>query len=249
MQKTFQKSPSSVDAPHSVAFPLPLAPLDPQHRHHTNRTCTYNSSSPTTAHNNTSFASGNVELVNVEETVDKVVGGGDRYLLEVVVEDSKQVKKRLSVYLYKPFNTRRLCYPKNFQWTNDVMVNLILTTKNQGAWVQQYIESLSNIYTKTKDDRFNLIITDFDSFDIDLEGALRRSPLPNWQIIKKKWKFHKTSAIEDAINSIQDLNSIALQTDLHLEFPLNFIDDTRKHCVQGGMGYTPLLMRLTFLSQ
>lgn len=182
-------------------------------------------------------------VVNVEEAKDE--GKGDRYLFEAAVEDfqTKSIR-RLSVYLFKPYGTNRLCYPRNFQWKKDVMVHFILTVKNQGSWVQQYIESLSRIYVKTRDNRFNLIITDFESFDINLEETLKKSPIPHWQVIRKTGRFHKTSAIQEAVDSIKDPNSIALQTDLHLEFPLNFIDDTRKHCVQGKMGYTPLLMRL-----
>ncbi len=49
-----------------------------------------------------------------------------------------------------------------------------------------------------------------------------------FKVIKMKGKFHKTSAIQEAAESIEDPNAIVLQTDLHLEFPLNFIDDNRK---------------------
>ena len=48
------------------------------------------------------------------------------------------------------------------------------------------------------------------------------------KVIRKKGKFHKTFAIQDAVATIDDLDAIVLQTDLHLEFPLNFIDDVRK---------------------
>jgi len=182
-------------------------------------------------------------MVNVEQSHD--AEKGDRFLLELAIEDFQHQKvRRLSVYLFRPLSTTQLCYPKDFQWRKDAMVHFILTVKNQGSWVIQYIESLTKIYDKTKDTRFNLILIDFESFDVNLEEILKKSSLPHWQLIKKTGNFHKTSAIQDAIDGIKDQNSIALQTDLHLEFPLNFIDDTRKHCVQGKMGYTPLLMRL-----
>ena len=60
--------------------------------------------------------------------------------------------------------------------------------KNQGSWVQQYIESLSKIYVKTKDTRFNLIITDFESFDVKLEEILKKSQLPHWQVLSLHWE-------------------------------------------------------------
>ena len=64
--------------------------------------------------------------VNVEESQDPE--NGDRYLLELAVEDfqAKDIR-RLSVYLFRPKNTKRLCYPKNFQWKKDAMVHFILT--------------------------------------------------------------------------------------------------------------------------
>ncbi|XP_065665035.1 N-acetyl-beta-glucosaminyl-glycoprotein 4-beta-N-acetylgalactosaminyltransferase 1 isoform X3 [Hydra vulgaris] len=183
-------------------------------------------------------------IVNVENAYDSAKG--NRFLIELALEDSNAMNqiRRLSVYVFRPLKSDNLCYPKNFQWNKNAMVHLILTVKNQGAWVQQYVESLSNIYAKTKDENFNLIIIDFESFDVNITELMKRSILPHWQVITQTGRFHKTSAIQNAINSIKEQDSIALQTDLHLEFPLNFIDDSRKHCVQGKMGYTPLLMRL-----
>ncbi|XP_002158449.4 N-acetyl-beta-glucosaminyl-glycoprotein 4-beta-N-acetylgalactosaminyltransferase 1 isoform X1 [Hydra vulgaris] len=182
-------------------------------------------------------------IVNVENAHDV---HGDRYLIELAVEDFHDQNKiaRLSVYVFRLFNSNELCYPENFQWKNEAMVHLVLTVKNQGAWVQHYIESLSNVYTKTKDNRFNLIIVDFESFDVNVTKLLTRSILPHWQVITLSGKFQKTLAIQRAINSIKEADSIALQTDLHLEFPINFIDNTRKHCVQGKMAYSPLQMKL-----
>ena len=76
-----------------------------------------------------------------------------------------------------------ICFLDMICFDEQSFYNLFIV-KNQGSWVQQYIESLSKIYVKTKDTRFNLIITDFESFDIDLEEALKRSPLPHWQVSK-----------------------------------------------------------------
>eukprot|EP00794_Sanderia_malayensis_P009641 gene9641-10628_t len=182
-------------------------------------------------------------LVNVEENSDDA--NGKRYLIEAALEDHELKKHvRLSVYVYRPTGQTNLCFPKGFQWNPNAMVYLILTVKDQGPWLYKYIESLSRIFYYTRDNRFTLLIADFDSYDIEIENILKKSILPNWKVLKMKGKFHKTIAIQEAAESIEDSNSIILQTDLHLEFPLNFIDDSRKHCVQGAMGYTPLLMRL-----
>ncbi len=68
-------------------------------------------------------------LVNVEENSDDV--NGKRYLIEAALEDTfLRQHVRLSVYVYRPVSTNKLCFPDNFQWNPDAMVYLILT----GEW-------------------------------------------------------------------------------------------------------------------
>ncbi|EDV21850.1 uncharacterized protein TRIADDRAFT_29737, partial [Trichoplax adhaerens] len=116
--------------------------------------------------------------------------------------------------------------------------------KNQGRWLQHFFDDVSNIYTSTKDNNLNFIIVDYDSNDIDVETALKRSPLPKYQIITKKGKFRKTAAIQSALDAIDDPNSIVLTLDLHLEIPVNFFQSIRKHCIKGRMAFAPLVLRL-----
>ncbi|XP_065670344.1 beta-1,4-N-acetylgalactosaminyltransferase 3 isoform X3 [Hydra vulgaris] len=119
-------------------------------------------------------------IVNIENAHDVY---GDRYLIELALEDFHESKiSRLSVYVFRSFNSNELCYPEDYQWNNNAMVHLILTVKNQGAWVQHYIESLSNLYSKTKDERFNLIIVDFESYEVNVTELLAKSILPHWQV-------------------------------------------------------------------
>ena len=85
-----------------------------------------------------------MEVVRVEETRDN--GKGDRYLLEVVVDDNRlKIIRRLSVYLYKPHDTNTLCYPKDFQWGKNVMVHLILTGMGKFFSLGSLIQTLSKI--------------------------------------------------------------------------------------------------------
>ena len=71
-------------------------------------------------------------MVNAEESKDEEKG--DRFLLELALEDLKlKTVRRLSVYLFRPLSTTRLCYPKNFQWKKDVMVHFILTGRQNNV--------------------------------------------------------------------------------------------------------------------
>ena len=66
-------------------------------------------------------------IVNVENAHDDAKG--NRFLIELVLEDAAKLNKirRLSIYVFRPLNLNKLCYPKNFQWKKDAMVHLILT--------------------------------------------------------------------------------------------------------------------------
>ncbi|KXJ06807.1 hypothetical protein AC249_AIPGENE26812, partial [Exaiptasia diaphana] len=50
----------------------------------------------------------------------------------------------------------------------------------------------------------------------------------SFTIIKKKGKFHKTLAIDEATKSIKDGNSIVFLTDLHLTAPHDIFESVRK---------------------
>ena len=52
--------------------------------------------------------------------------------------------------------------------------------------------------------------------------------MTNFTVIKKNGKFHKTLAIDEAVKSIKDDNSIVFLTDLHLVVPNNMFESVRK---------------------
>lgn len=184
-----------------------------------------------------------VYVLNVERNHDPL--HGDRFLVELELSVTGLSKTfRFSEYVYQPITGKALCYPENFKWNKNADVNVILTVGHQGRWAKHFVDTMSQIYNDTQDANLNVIIVDFDSKDVDLVRALKESSLPRYTLLKRKGKFHKTEAIQAAVNTVQNPDAITLQLDLHLTIPSDFIDHVRKHTVKGVMTYSPLLARL-----
>lgn len=166
-------------------------------------------------------------IVNVERVRD--AKNGDRYLLELELKNTKTGNISLfSRYVYQPKGGKRLCYPEGFQSNRDAHVNVIVTVKNQGPWIQHLINTFSEIYMSTNDDKYTLIIVDFNSKDIDLKKALEKSHIPSYVLLHHDGKFYKTFGLQEAASHVTDPNDIVLQIDLHLTIPLDFLHLVRK---------------------
>ncbi|XP_028400557.1 beta-1,4-N-acetylgalactosaminyltransferase 3-like isoform X2 [Dendronephthya gigantea] len=184
------------------------------------------------------------QILSVEKNHDLL--RGSRYLLELeVIDITTDTAHRLSEYVYEPLGQDRLCSPRDYQWSRNATVNIILTVGGrQGRWVQHFINNLAEIFDQTKDQNLNVIIMDFHSKDINIEEALKRSKLPRYILLHMKSKFHKTIGLQYAMDVVTDPNDIVFICDLHLYLPVPIVDHIRKHCIQGKTAFNPLLVRL-----
>ena len=169
-------------------------------------------------------------ILNVEENHDQ--GTGDRYLVEMELKKISSGKSaRFSEYVYRPWGAKTLCTPVGVAWNKSAVVNILLTTgNNQGRWIAHFLDNMAKIYNRTKDFNFNVIITDFDSKDIDLKSALKKASIPSYQYAKIKDKFSRALGLQLAAEMVKDPNSILFAMDLHLDIPYHFLDDVRKVC-------------------
>lgn len=199
-----------------------------------------------------------VRVVNVVKRVDGIQGS--RYLLELQLKDVDGKLLRLSHYIYalirhsrqrsKGFGFQRqqpqlvLCNPVGFRWNPVATVHFIVPVKNQARWVQQLITDMELLFRETGDSNFNLIITDYNSTDMDVRRALQKSSLPRYQYVKLSGNFERSAGLQAGVDLITDDHSIVFLCDLHIHFPLSIVDTIRKHCVEGYMAFAPIVMRL-----
>ena len=163
----------------------------------------------------------------MERKEDKKLGY--RYLLELNVlrkEDNRVLV--VSEYVFQKKADSSLCYPMGLQWNRTADIYFVVTSKNQGRWVQHYINNMERIYRETNDQHFHLIIFDYESEDIDINDALAKSSLPSYTVLKKPGKFIKTEAYNEAVSSVKDPNGIIFLVDLHLEIGSGILEDIRK---------------------
>ncbi|XP_031420631.1 beta-1,4-N-acetylgalactosaminyltransferase 3 isoform X2 [Clupea harengus] len=193
-----------------------------------------------------------VQVVNIEKREDTLQGS--RYLLELELLDKSGHQVRVSQYVYLlPRNqgyqqaTRKeplLCNPVGFQWNPRATVHFIVPVKNQARWVQQFISDMEELYQATGDPNFNIIITDYESTDMDILQSLQNASLPSYQYVRLSGNFERAAGLQAGINLIKDEHSIVFLCDLHIHFPAGFVESVRKHCVEGKMAFAPVVLRL-----
>ncbi|XP_069752525.1 N-acetyl-beta-glucosaminyl-glycoprotein 4-beta-N-acetylgalactosaminyltransferase 1-like isoform X3 [Narcine bancroftii] len=210
-----------------------------------------------------------LRIINVEKRRDSA--RGNRYLIELELMEKGKKVVRLTDYIYLllhrskqddgievttelqdkettqqnvPYSKPLLCQPIGLRIRSNVMVHFVVPVKNQARWVQQFITDMEDLYKATKDENFNVIIIDFDSSDMDVEEALKSSKLPRYQYLKRTGSFERSAGLQAGADAIEEGHTILFLCDLHIHFPINIIDNIRKHCTEGKLAYAPIVMRL-----
>ena len=114
-------------------------------------------------------------------------------------------------------------------WHRNATIYFILPVKNQGKWVHHFASQLANMSSQTSDFGFHVIIVDFDSDDIDIEEVFNVWPLQErYKLIKLSGLFHKTLAIQKAVEAVPHHDDIVFLFDLHIDVPIGLLDSVRK---------------------
>nr|XP_033784726.1 N-acetyl-beta-glucosaminyl-glycoprotein 4-beta-N-acetylgalactosaminyltransferase 1 isoform X2 [Geotrypetes seraphini] len=164
---------------------------------------------------------------------------------EVALETATEPQQQQTSPWNTVYGKSVLCQPIRLNWKHDIMVHFVIPVKNQARWVQQFITDMEDLYHETKDENFNVIIVDFDSKDMDVEKALSDAKLPRYLYLKRTGNFERSAGLQAGVDLIEDNQTIVFLCDLHIHFPLNVVDNVRKHCVEGKLAFAPIVMRLS----
>ncbi|KAL9955811.1 hypothetical protein ACROYT_G037194 [Oculina patagonica] len=171
---------------------------------------------------------------------------GDRFLLnlELGLENTNQ-SLRLSEHVYLNKGKNNLCLPDGMNWNSSATVYFILPVKNQGKWVNHFINQLTDASLLTGDTNFHVIIVDFESKDIDMKKAFNTPLLRNRHtVVSLKGKFYKTLALNKATELVPNAHDIIFLFDLHIDVPADIMDSVRMNTIVGRMTYFPIVGRL-----
>ena len=168
----------------------------------------------------------------------------DQYLLEIKAKLTPT--PNLDFLLTQRFINENgmLCTPA-VSINTKAFVHIVIIVKNQGRWVKVFLENMNKIYEQTEDERFGIIIVDFNSIDIDVKSTMRHTLKPRqYTYIAVEGRFNKVYGQNLAIDSVMNTNDIIFTCDLHLDIPVNMVDSIRKHTVKGLAIFAPFLRRL-----
>ena len=184
-----------------------------------------------------------VKLVNFEKQYDEEKGS--RYLIEteITLMSNDINKYRFSYHVYAPFGGA-LCHPYSLQIHLQTFVYIAVTAKNQGHWMRYFIENMERLYDVTKDERFGVIIVDFESEDLNIKKLIEKSKLRNIHLITLEGSYSRSISLNKAINFVANDDDILFACDLQLDIPMDIIDVIRTHTFRGVSGYAPGMFRL-----
>ncbi|EDQ85266.1 uncharacterized protein MONBRDRAFT_29432 [Monosiga brevicollis MX1] len=131
------------------------------------------------------------------------------------------------------------------------MVHMIIPVQNQGGWVLYLLANLEAIMKATHGrERFNLVLVDYYSDDLDVEQALAQSTLPHWQIVRVAGQFSRAEGVQRGLDAVaakiqaNPRDEIVISSDLHVRFPIDFFMRVRENTLRGKTAYNPVVLRL-----
>ncbi|EDV20122.1 uncharacterized protein TRIADDRAFT_32537 [Trichoplax adhaerens] len=154
---------------------------------------------------------------------------------------------RIADYFYRNKESKQLCRINQLEWNQQIHVSIILAIQQQGYWVQYFLHQVNQYYQTSHDEYFSVVLVDFGSTDIDIPALLRSSSFKKIQLVqlgRKHKRFSRSAGINAGVQAINNRRSIIVAYDLHLNLPLDLIDNVRKRCFPGKTVYMPILLRL-----
>ena len=155
---------------------------------------------------------------------------GDRFLVDLEIGSNTTSQSfRLTEHVYQKNGSAKLCLPEGMNWNNNATVYFIIPVKDQGKWLQYFIEQLTDASLLTGDTNFHVIIVDFESKDIDMDKAFNTSLLSSRHtVVQLTGKFYKTLALNKAVEVVPNAHDIIFLFDLHIDVPADIMDSVRK---------------------
>lgn len=88
----------------------------------------------------------------------------------------------------------------------------------------------AEIVLHTLDPNVNVVIIDYESSDINIEAALRKSSLQRYTVVRipAEETFQRAKALQRGAEAVNDPHSILFLCDLHLKIPAKLISTIRK---------------------
>ena len=88
----------------------------------------------------------------------------------------------------------------------------------------------TEITRQTQDLNVRVIIIDYESTDINIEGVLNKSSLRRFTVVRipREESFKRGVALQLGAEAVKDPHSVLFLCDLHLKIPSNLISTIRK---------------------
>ena len=149
--------------------------------------------------------------------------------LEVALNLNSNQTLRLTEHVYQKHGSDSVCLPEGMIWNNSATVYFIIPVRDQAKWMHHFINQVTAASLLTGDTNFHVIISDFDSKDIDLEKAFNTSLLSSRHtVLQLSGKFYKTLALNKAVELVPNEHDIVFLFDLHIDVPADLMDSVRK---------------------